>query len=78
MAIQLTGKAEELLTALQSSVSGWYSRSEVAKILSKPRLNPYEVDMLDALVDAGYLERSEQLRGIKPAIVYRVKELANG
>lgn len=74
---EITDKQEELLGAFQDSVE-WLSHAEIAERLHKTRLNPHETTLLNTLAEAGYLERSEALRGIRQAIVYRSKGVNNG
>jgi hypothetical protein len=71
----LTGQQEKLLKALQSLGSSWYTRAEIAKALSKNRLNPVDITVLDFLVDHGYAEKQMQVAS-RPQInawTYRVK-----
>lgn len=73
MSDNLTDRATELLTVLQAN-PGRHSRAELAALLNKARLNPHELELLDRMADDGLIERGEEMRGIKSAIVYRAKE----
>lgn len=44
--------------------SDWTTRSDIATALNVTRLNPYIIQMLAQMVDAGILEQEMGLRGI--------------
>jgi predicted transcriptional regulator len=54
----LEEQTRQLLTAL--SEEKWTSRAELAKLLGKKRLNPYEVAALDMLTAQGQIEAEKR------------------
>jgi hypothetical protein len=52
---------------------GWMSRQEVATAIGRPgRANPYDIQLLNELVESGDLEKSERPTGpVQRAHVYR-------
>jgi hypothetical protein len=66
-----------LSDALKALGPGWHGRQAIAVYLSKNKLNPVEVAVLDFLAAAGQVERRMQPTEEQPHIsrwVYRVKE----
>lgn len=51
----ITGRAKELLTALQAN-GDWMSRAELGRASGKHRLSPHDVMLLQRLIDAGHVQ----------------------
>lgn len=52
---------------------GWMSRQEIATAIGRPgRISPYDIDLLNQLVEAGDVELSERPTGpVQRALTYR-------
>lgn len=52
---------------------GWMSRQEIATAIGRPgRISPYDIKLLNDLVEAGLLETSERPTGpVQRALTYR-------
>lgn len=55
--IQLTDLANKLLSVLKSEPDKWWKRSEIASSIERKRLIPYDIELLDYLVDVGLAEK---------------------
>lgn len=55
-AAQLPPQAEKLLTVLKARRGVWLSRSDIADVMQKKRLNPGETALLDMLAALGQIE----------------------
>lgn len=53
---QLTGKASDILAALKSA-NDWLNRTAIARALDQDKLVPYDVQLLEGLVTAGFAEK---------------------
>lgn len=53
---QLPPQAEKLLNILKARRGVWLSRSDIADVLQKKRLNPGETALLDILASLGEIE----------------------
>lgn len=66
----LTERAYELLTALRM-VGGWLSRSQLAKIAGgKKTLSPHDVNLLQRLIDEGFVEIRQRPSRVPGRIAY--------
>lgn len=52
---RITAHAEKLRTVLEGSKNQWFTRSEVALLMEKRRLNPHEIDLLHLLGERGHI-----------------------
>lgn len=55
----VTGRALVLLKALRSN-GDWMGRAAIALATGKNRLSPHDIDLLQRLIDAGYVEVQER------------------
>ncbi len=64
--MRLSEQANKFLIILRqySGNDHWLSRSDIADLIGKKRLNPYEVAAIDLLAENGLIERTrEQMPG---------------
>lgn len=59
---RLTAHADKLLNGLEKHRNQWLTRREIALAISKKRLTPYDIDMLELLAEKGKI-RMEQEEG---------------
>lgn len=52
----ITDQALKILEALQSKSGEWLKRKEIALLLGKRRLTPYDIELLQRLCDEGLAE----------------------
>lgn len=52
---RITAHGEKLLDRLRQRPNEWFTRREVAFLIDKKRLTPYDIAMLDLLVERGYI-----------------------
>ena len=69
---QVTGRALEMLEALRSS-GEWMSRVQVARASGKKRLIPYDVELLQQMVEKGLLEIRQRESATPIGIAYEYK-----
>lgn len=58
----LTAHAEKIYQAICQHPNQWLTRAQVAHIIGKKRLTPYDVDLLHQLVD-GEMIKCQQEKG---------------
>ena len=59
---RLTAHARKLLAGLESRRNQWLTRREIAYLIGKKRLTPYDIDLLALLAEHGEI-RMEQEEG---------------
>lgn len=65
MADELTPLAKKLIETLEQSGEEWLTRREIAARLGRPGvLPPYDVQLLEKLVQDGLVEKQQQSRGV--------------
>lgn len=69
---EVNEKQRQLITALAQG--GAISREELAQRIGKRKLNPSEVKHLEALVEAGYVLKEIEIRGIQEAFNYSLTD----
>lgn len=57
---RITAHAEKLLNGLEKKRNQWQTRNDIAKLISKKRLTPYDIDLLDLLAEQGYIRREQE------------------
>jgi len=58
--VALTDFQRAFFKLLQEEHPGeWFSRSDIAKLRGKKRLNPYEIGVLDLMAERGLIQRRE-------------------
>jgi hypothetical protein len=62
-----------LLKALRDN-GGWMSRADLAQATGKRQLSPNDVNHLNAMLDAGVIERSGRPVGLKEEFIYRITD----
>jgi hypothetical protein len=71
MELNMTDQQKKILEAVPAF---FVNRSEIARVIGKTELSPYDRTLLDLLVDKGLLEREERPSGITKKFVYRKVE----
>lgn len=59
---RITEHAQKLLDGLNKRPNQWLTRKDVAVMIGKKRLTPYDIDLLDLLAESGHI-RMEQEEG---------------
>jgi hypothetical protein len=75
MTNELTPLAVFILDTLEARRGVWLTRQEIASAIGRPaRLTPHDIDLLETLVTAGRVEKSERQTGVvQTAYIYRIK-----
>lgn len=75
MTTGMTPLQDVLLDALRGA-KGWITRKGVSNAIGRPnRLNPHDIVMLERLVDAGIVKRSQRIRPgttVQQEYIYRI------
>lgn len=76
--MKVTEQSQRFLDLLSRQPSKWFTRSELARLVGKRRLNPYDVAAIELLYEQGLVERqSQEKEGILNfKWVYRAKDVA--
>jgi DNA-binding IclR family transcriptional regulator len=61
---ELTPLARLILRTIQDANGDWLSRKEIAQRIGRPKRSSYDIDVLNDLVQRGYLEERESLTGV--------------
>lgn len=59
---RVTAHAQKLLDGFEERRNQWLTRRDIAKMIGKKRLTPYDIDLLDLLAERGLI-RMEQEEG---------------
>lgn len=57
---RVTAHAEKLLNGLGRRRNQWVTRKDIALLIGKKRLTPYDIDLLDLLSEQGYIRREQE------------------
>jgi DNA-binding IclR family transcriptional regulator len=68
----LTGRALEMLDALRQS-GEWMSRAQIAHASGKKALIPYDKELLERMVEGGFLEKRQRASNTPVGIAYEYK-----
>lgn len=72
----VTNLKDFILQTLRTN-GGWMSRQEIATAIGRPgRISPYDIKLLNELVDSGLVEKSARPRGpVQRAHTYRAVDV---
>jgi hypothetical protein len=59
---RITDHAHKLLNALEKRRNQWLTRLDIAHLIGKKRLTPYDIDLLHLLAETGHI-RVQQTEG---------------
>ncbi len=69
---EISARARKMLVAIQAS-GEWMSRVQVARASGKKRLIPYDVDLLQQMVEKGLIEIRQRASATPIGIAYEYK-----
>ena len=75
--MQLSDQAQRFLQLINDHGGQWLSRSDIAQLAGKKRLNPYEIGVIDLLVERGLIQRRSEAMGGAIGFQWQYQALSN-